>query len=276
MIWLLFIGGLTFAGPDSALQARFSALMAQAQAQRLEVRPFGEILQAVGLWFQGAPYVAGLLDEAPVETLLTPLDRFDCVLFVESVLALAQTIALGDTRMETFQRRVEALRYRDGRLGGYCTRLHYFTDWIDDNARRGMVRDITQVLGGKLVQRPIAFMSTHRMRYPKLQSDSTWQCLRAVETALSQRKRYVLSKSQVRQISAQLQAGDIVALVAREPTLDVVHVGLVYVGPNGRRGLLHASPQGGVKVSPDLQTYLQNNRSSVGIVVARPIDPRHP
>jgi len=37
---------------------------------------------------------------------------------------------------------------------------------------------------------------------------------------------------------------------------------------------LHASPQGGVRVSPDLQTYVQNNPAQVGIVVARPLDPR--
>jgi hypothetical protein len=272
-VMLFIIAGLTLASPDSALQARFAEVVHYAYQKQLATQPFGELMQALGLRLLGAPYAVGLLDEGATETLMTPLDRFDCVLFVESVLALAQSVALGDTTLPGFQRRVEALRYRDGRLQGYCSRLHYFTDWIDDNGRRGLVRDITKDLGGKLMQRRIAFMSTHRVRYPKLQVDSMWQCVRAAEVDLSMRERYVLSKEQLPQIVHQLQAGDIVAFVAREPTLDVVHVGLVYVGPNGRRGLLHASPQGGVKVSPDLQIYLKNNQAAVGIVVARPIDP---
>ena len=275
MSWtLLLIGSLLVAGPDSALQARFAELMRHARQEQLAARPLGEVMQALGLQLRGAPYAAGMLDAAPAETLLTPLDRFDCVLFVESVLALAQGVVLGDTTLTGLQQRVEQLRYRDGRMNGYCSRLHYFTDWIDDNARRGLVRDITRELGGRLMRRRIRFMSEHRTLYPRLAADSTWQCVRRVEEALSARERFVLPRDQIRRVAERLQPGDIVAFVAREPTLDVVHVGLVYVSVDGRRGLLHASPQGGVRVSPDLQTYVQNNPAQVGIVVARPLDLR--
>lgn len=271
---LLLIGALLIAAPDSVLQARFAELMRYAQEKRLDEQPLGVVMQALGLRLQGAPYVAGMLDATPAETLLTPLDRFDCVLFVESVLALAQGVVLGDTTLEGFRQRVAQLRYRNGQIGGYCSRLHYFTDWIDDNARRGIVRDITQELGGQPMRRRIRFMSTHRALYPRLAADSTWQCLQRVEKALSSRERFVLPRDQVPRVVSQLQPGDMVAFVARDTTLDVVHVGLVYVGLDGRRGLLHASPQGGVKVSPDLQKYVQNNPAQMGIVVARPIDPR--
>ncbi len=275
MSWtLLLVGSLLVAGPDSALQARFAELMRDARREQLATRPLGAVMQALGLQLRGAPYAAGMLDATPAETLLTPLDRFDCVLFVESVLALAQGVVLGDTTLVGFRRRVEQLRYRNGRMNGYCSRLHYFTDWIDANARRGLVRDITRELGGRPLRRRIRFMSTHRTLYPRLAADSTWQCIRRVEEALSARERFVLPRDQIRRIAERLQPGDIVAFVAREPTLDVVHVGIVYVGADGRRGLLHASPRGGVRVSPDLQTYVQNNPAQVGIVVARPLDPR--
>jgi len=275
MSWtLLLIGSLLVAGPDSALQARFAELMRYARQEQLATRPLGEVMQALGLQLRGAPYVAGMLDKTPAETLLTPLDRFDCVLFVESVLALAQGVVLGDTTLAGFRQRVEQLRYRDGRMNGYCSRLHYFTDWIDDNARRGLVRDITRELGGRVMRRRIRFMSEHRTLYPHLAADSTWKCIRRVEETLSARERFVLPRDEIRRVAERLQPGDIVAFVAREPTLDVVHVGLVYVGADGRRGLLHASPQGGVRVSPDLQTYVQNNPAQVGIVVARPLDLR--
>ncbi len=275
MSWtLLWIGMLLAAEADSALQARFTELMRYARQAQLATRPLGEVMQALGLRLRGAPYAAGILEEGPVETLRTPLDRFDCVLFVESILALAQGVVQGDTTLAGFRQRVEQLRYRNGRMQGYCSRLHYFTDWIDDNARRGLVRDLTQALGGRRVRRQIRFMTTHRSRYPRLAADSTWQCIRRVEEELSRRERFMLPHHQIQHIAEQLQPGDIIAFVAREPTLDVVHVGLVYVDAQGRRGLLHASPQGGVIVSPDLQTYVQNNPEQVGIVVARPLDPR--
>lgn len=274
MIWtLLLIGSLLGVGSDSVLHGRFTRLMHEARQERLAGRPLGEVMQALGLRLQGAPYVAGLLDVVPAESLLTPLDRFDCVLFVETVLALAQSVTLGDTTLAGFQQRVEQLRYRDGQMKGYCSRLHYFTDWIDDNAQRGLVRDITRELGGRPMRRQIRFMSRHRTLYPRLAADSTWQCIQRVEEALSARERFVLTTDQIHRIAEGLQPGDIVAFVARESTLDVVHVGLVYVSADGRRGLLHASPQGGVKVSPDLQTYAENNPNQVGIVVARPLDP---
>ncbi len=275
MSWmLLWIGMLLVAEPDAALQARFAELMRYARQEQLATRSLGEVMQALGLRLRGAPYAFGVLDADRIETLQTPLDRFDCVLFVESVLALAQGVVQGDTTLAGFRQRVEQLRYRSGRMRGYCSRLHYFTDWIDDNARRGLVRDVTQALGGRRMRRQIRFMTTHRSRYPRLMADSTWQCIRRVEEELSRRERFMLPSHQIQHIAERLQPGDIIAFVAREPTLDVVHVGLVYVDAQGRRGLLHASPQGGVIVSPDLQTYVQNNPEQVGIVVARPLDPR--
>lgn len=56
--------------------------------------------------------------------------------------------------------------------------------------------------------------------------------------------------------------------------LDVTHTGLVYKGEGGSTGLLHASTSGGVKVSPDLRSYVQGVEKQVGIIVARPEDPR--
>ena len=68
----------------------------------------------------------------------------------------------------------------------------------------------------------------------------------------------------------RLQAGDIVATATHIDGLDVTHTGLVYDNGDGTRGLLHASTSGGVKVSPDLQSYVQGVDSQIGIIVARP------
>ena len=40
------------------------------------------------------------------------------------------------------------MRYRGGKRRGYASRLHYFSEWISDGARRGLVRDLGAELGG--------------------------------------------------------------------------------------------------------------------------------
>lgn len=95
-----------------------------------------------------------------------------------------------------------------------------------------------------------------------------------MERSLAGLRIVYVPESSIRDVYPSLRAGDIVALATGIRGLDVVHTGLVYDGGDGRKGLLHASVDRGVVVSPDLQSYVENNRSQIGIVVARPIDPR--
>ncbi|QXD16689.1 DUF1460 domain-containing protein [Rhodocaloribacter litoris] len=262
------------APPDSATARRFREVMAFARRERLHERPLGEVMQAVGLQFAGAPYVAGLLDEPPEETLVVTLSGFDCVLLVETVLALARGIAVQDYTYEGFTRRLEEQRYRGGRMDGYCSRLHYFTEWIADNERRGLVKDLTRALGGTRLEKRLNFMSTHRESYPRLvQNDSLFEGIREMEHRLAGHVIHYIPQHRIRTVYDRLQAGDIIATATSIEGLDVSHTGLVYDAGDGKKGFLHASTTGGVKVSPDLQAYVENNKIQIGIVVARPIRP---
>jgi hypothetical protein len=71
-----------------------------------------------------------------------------------------------------------------------------------------------------------------------------------------------------------MQAGDIVAIATKIKGLDFTHTGLVYRNRDRSIGLIHASPSGAVKISPDLQTYVNQVKEQQGIVIARPTDPR--
>ena len=51
---------------------------------------------------------------------------------------------------------ITRIRYRGGRLAGYPSRLHYFTDWLLDNERRGLIEIITADLGGSVDSEPIS------------------------------------------------------------------------------------------------------------------------
>jgi hypothetical protein len=260
------------ASADSTTAALFAEAMAFAEAQNLREEPLGVIMQRLGERFAGAPYVAGMLDAPEEETLITRLDAFDCVLFIETALALAQSVQAGDDSFEGYTRRLEALRYRGGAMDGYCSRLHYFSEWIRDNQRRGHVENLTEALGGVRLDKTLDFMSSNRGSYPRFaENDSLFQEVRAMEADLADVEVFHIPQGEIGAVYDRLRAGDIIATSTSLEGLDVTHTGLAYDHGDGTFGLLHASTTGGVTVSPDLQDYIQGNRVQIGIVVVRPL-----
>ncbi len=258
------------AAPDSSTQQAFEDIMAYARDNHLAAQPLGEIIQQIGLRFLGRPYLAGMLDKAESEALVVDLTGFDCVTYVENMTALAQAIKAGDTSYEAYVRNLEDLRYRGGALDGYCSRLHYFTDWMLDNARRGNVEVVSRAFG-RPFDKTIDFMSGHRDAYPKLAgNDSLFACVQNVEAQLRDHGIYYVPQDQIRSVYDQLQPGDIIATTTGIEGLDVTHTGFVYKH-DGKTGFLHASLSGEVKVSDDLSDYVNGVKAQTGILVARPL-----
>jgi len=260
--------------PDSTAR-RFRAAMEHAMDQTPDTAAIGPLMQEIGLHFRGRPYLAGTLDAPAVETLVVRLDGFDCVTFIETVLAMARGVQADDPTYAGFARRLAEQRYRNGTLQGYCSRLHYFTEWLADNEDKGIVERLGDELGGRRMTDTLDFMSTHRASYSRFATnDSLYACVQAMEEGLraqQQRRpvRYVPQDS-IRAVYDQLRAGDIVGMATSIDGLDVSHSGLVYAHDDGQKGLLHASLSDGIVVSPDLQRYVQTIDNQIGIVVARP------
>lgn len=259
------------AAPDDSTRQTFDELVAFAEAENLAERPVGEIAQALGVRLLGLPYVEGALDVPEVESLVVDLTGFDCVTYIEHVLAIAQAIEAGEPTYDRYTANLEDLRYRDGTLDGYCSRLHYFSDWMLDNDRRGNVRLISQEFGVPF-EKTISFMSEHRDAYPKFATDDeVLACIRDVEANLEGHGLYYVPQDQIRGVYDRLQAGDIIATATDIEGLDVTHTGFVYKHPDGRTGFLHASLSGEVKISDDLADYIRGNKVQTGIIVARPL-----
>ena len=257
---------------DSLNIQLFNKVMTYAEEKKLSDQPLGIIVQAVGEWFMDIPYVAGSLDENESERLVIKLDGFDCVTFVESTLALSRTIADKSYSFESFKKRLIEQRYRASTVDGYCSRLHYFSEWIYRNEEKGSVENITENLGGVRLEKTLNFMSTHRDSYPRLaSSDSLFSELVDVENTLASLDLFYIPQSQISEVYHLLEEGDIIALATDINGLDVVHTGFVHKSESGATGLMHASTTKGVTVSPDLQDYVENNKRQIGIVVARPI-----
>ncbi len=228
-----------------------------------------KIVQQVAQQFLGSEYKAGLLDKSPHETLIISLQQFDCLLFIETVLAIANNISQKKYGYQAFSSSVENQRYWNGKMNGYCSRLHYFSDWIEDNKRRGNIENITEQLGGVDTIKKLNFMTTHRSSYPNLvKSDANFKCITSVEASFSDKFNYIPTKD-IRQTYSSLQPGDIVGVATNIAGLDFTHTGFVYRQPDGKIGLIHASPAGKVVIAQDLQTYISKVPNAIGIVVSR-------
>ncbi|QDK80748.1 DUF1460 domain-containing protein [Spirosoma sp. KCTC 42546] len=232
----------------------------------------------IGKQFIGRPYVPHTLDVNPTEQLVVNVLELDCTTYLETVLALSlawQDVADKQNQVlfeQTFKKYLTKLRYRDGRIDGYASRLHYFSDWLRDNERKGLVTDVTREFAGSLsVAKAVSYMTTATYKYPHLNDPAVFKQMAQTEASLSQKPFSFIPKKNIRQAEDQLREGDIVMLTAARPGLDMKHVGLAVRQPNGRMHILHASSdQGAVVITPyPISDYVQWHKRLSGIRVAR-------
>lgn len=233
-----------------------------------------QILQ-LGHSFTGTPYVGGTLEKKGKEHLIVNLHELDCTTFVETVLALTLTAQENFSDFKNFCANLQKIRYRDGIIDGYPSRLHYFSDWIQDNIQKGIIQEVTPLKGSVTKCRHINFMSSHSDKYAPIAKDKSF-----LEEIKNQEKR--LSKIPVRYIPkdslisidiTQIRNGDIIAITTSIEGLDISHVGLACF-QNGKLHLLHASlgkKQVIIENIP-LDRQLQQYKSQTGIRVLRIID----
>lgn len=218
--------------------------------------------------FVETPYVAHTLEHTP-EKLVCNLKEFDCYTFVESVLAITQARHHQKSYLQ-FQTSLRQMRYREGKIEGYGSRLHYFLEWKQQRETNGLFTDITAQLGGTKIQPVINFMTAHRTLYAGLEDEAEFQITQQVEAKLSTNPWYVIPKNEVSKVESQLQEGDIVGITSTIAGLDFNHEGFV-VKKENRAYLLHASSDAKkVLVSNEpLSDYLQRIKKHGGIVVLR-------
>jgi hypothetical protein len=155
-------------------------------------------------------------------------------------------------------------------LQGYPSRLHYFSDWIHDNQKKGIVRDVTAEIGGRPLRKALTFMTTNPDRYPPLKNAANLRRMKSVERTISKRSLCFIPKKTLRWLEDRIRDGDLIAITTNTEGLDVQHVGLAARVKN-RIHLLHASSiEGKVILSQKtLYRYLMESRARSGIMVAR-------
>lgn len=248
--------------------------LAWARQEGLDSLPIGELAARIGRTFVGAPYVPGTLEAEGAERLIVNLRTFDCVTFVENSLALARTAKLGGG-YDTFKRELLRIRYRDGKLNGYPSRLHYFSDWIANNEAKGIVRNITRELGGVEDRETIRFMSTNAEKYRQLADTAVLREIRETEERVSQSPRYYIPEDRIAPVASRIRNGDVIAATSALEGLDIVHTGLA-LWVDDKLHLMHAPLVGkNVEISElPLAERITGIKTQDGIMVARPEEPR--
>jgi hypothetical protein len=241
----------------------------------------GESVAFIGLSFVGTKYVPATLELPGAEEVVINLQELDCVTFVENVLALALFIRqvepqILESELETqavYRRLLTRIRYRNGRVDGYPSRLHYFTDWILDNEAKGIVREVTAELSGVEDFRAIDFMSNHPESYRQLNSRMVLNAIQDREFYLSGLGRFRIPEDEIATRSSWIQDGDIIAATSTVDGLDVAHTGLA-LWRDGALHLLHAPLVGeAVEVSTlPLADRIFRIESQDGIRVVRPLE----
>jgi hypothetical protein len=268
---------------DDADRARLAAWLRALRRDGLASAraPMGRAVARVGELAVGAPYRANTLEEylaaagaSPLREPLTAyLTGFDCVTLVESTLAIARAAPQPRAGWDEFARQVERMRYRGGVRAGYTSRLHYFSEWIADGARRGLLRDLGPELGAVDDARPLRFMTTHRSAYRALADDAVYREIGEMERRLDASPRHLVPTARIASVVDRIHTGDVLAFATSIEGLDCTHTGLAYRDRASVMRVLHAPLSSGeVQISRGtLPQYVAGLRTPTGILVARPL-----
>ena len=270
--WLQVVHG---AEPDSTLARWYQQIGAPRPDE-----PFGRYLARTARAKHGVKYedVSHALGS---ETLHVEIEAFECVSFIEAALAVARCGWSADQTEACFARELEASRYRDGEMGDYSSRLHYFVDWIGDNELRGRLSNLTASLGGEPIRKDFFYISQRELKRADVVDDdelaSLTETIESTEARLSATQHSVLPREKAPPVLNELLDGDIVAFVRERPGLLVHHAGLVYRSDATPR-LLHASSYHGrvVITVRDVTDYLLRRSERRGVIIARPTAPQQP
>ena len=247
-----------------------------AVEQNLTVKPINDVITEIGKKFIGTPYVAHTLEVTENEDLIINLSGLDCTTFLENVIVFSRLIKKEKSNFEDFKSELEFVRYRDGEMSDYTSRLHYFSDWIYDNIKKNIVEDVTEKIGGEKIKFNLFFMSKNPDLYKHLKNNPEFvKTIKKHEILINQREYYFIPKGNVYRIENEIKNGDLIAITTNLKGLDISHVGIAVKMKNGRIHFMHAPLVGKeVEITEEpIGNYLAKIKKHTGIIVLRVKEP---
>ena len=226
--------------------------------------------------FLDIPYVAHTLEVNDDERLVVNTRQLDCTTLVETVTALTLCAYRHLFTWRDYLNALMAMRYRNGQMGDYTSRIHYFTEWITLNTEAGIVTEIqTPNPPFSAIQHVnVNYMSQHPQSYKALREHPEYvAAIREMEQRISGENFHYIPKQMVKNQALLRQTvndGDIIAITCKKAGLDIAHLGFA-VWKDGRLHLLNASMlhKKVVEEPMTLYQYLQQHSTHTGIRIIR-------
>jgi N-acetylmuramoyl-L-alanine amidase-like protein len=230
------------AQPQGLSRRRVEQLLAKTKSHRTA----GNRIEVLSHQFLGLPYkinpLIGSSDQQEIFTV--SLDGFDCVTYVETILALARSATVDE-----FIAWMRRIRY-DGGRPEWKRRNHYMIFWIRNNIREGALR--------RVLPRGVAVTVKKR----------TLDLLPGLQ---ARRARFTcVPKSSLIRLAPSLRTGDVILFASTRKHHDVFHCGII-VRDKDRLLMRHASRSRGEVVEQALKEFLKANRMA-GVIVVRPTE----
>lgn len=258
---------IIYSKPDSVIYSSYIT-----QFSNHKNNSVSELIIESAKFFLGKPYVASTLEVSANEALTLSLREFDCTTFVENCIVLSQVIKSADHSFDNYCRTLQKMRYRDGIINGYTSRLHYTSDWIYENEKRNILQNISLEIGGEVVEHPLSFMSGHPASYKHLKENpSNTERMKDIETAINKRNNYrIIPLASISKNEKNIKDGDIVVFATGIQGLDYSHIGIAY-WQNGQLHFIHASSKAKEVVieKKTLLDYCKDSKNCTGISVLR-------
>ena len=225
---------------------------------------------------KGIPYVGHTLEVNKTEQLVINLRQLDCTTYVENVVALTMCMKQKKYTFSDFCYNLRSLRYRGNSAPDYTKRLHYFTDWIEDNTGKGVCHEVQSPNPPfSAVQKiNVYYMSANPDKYKIMREHPEYiPQIAASEKAINGKQYRFIPKTQAKdspQLRAAVKDGDIIALTSAVGGLDIQHVGFAVWHSDGLH-LLNASSlrRKTVEEPMTIYNYLQKQRKMTGFRVIR-------
>lgn len=227
-------------------------------------------LQETAMFFLNTPYKGGTLDINNKESLVINLKELDCLTYIENTISLYLCQKEKNLSLNNFSKKIKYIRYRNGQLNSYTSRLHYSLDWIHNNIKKGIIRDISKEMEGEPFNNVVDFMSTHSSSYKALKNKNFLKKIKNIEEKINLRHYFHIPKNKVKDVEEKINNFDIIFITTNIKGLDINHVGFAIKMTDGIH-LVHASSTNKkVLISEkNLHNYLSNIKKDIGIIVCR-------
>ncbi len=263
-------GGRDYSKLTAADKRKFDRIIQKFATEKYASMAIGELAAAIGKEFIGIPYVGGTLEVSDKEICVLNLSELDCVTFYENALALARIIKQQTFTEADLRNELTLMRYRDGKIDNYLSRLHYTSDWIRNNIEKGIISDITPNFSNLKKVGDVSFMSENPKYYKQLKNNPEFvKQVAATEKELNSNKRVYVPKAHVKEIESELQSGDIIAIATSITGLDYSHTGMIVKEGKTARFMHASSKKKKVVIGGRISDYLAGSKKALGISVVR-------